>query len=308
MGISLNKWTGFGSDKEDFQTAPHLFICLCVSPQDRERMLSQQSRRLWVRCEGLARVNRNNSFYSNALIPTLAPGLLCWSTDMGDGTRMGRNRLILLLRWQGELGQGHGQLVYNPVWLAKKKGGDSWWHRPRHGGWMSSRDMGPHLWCSSFFRWDHHGSAFHCSLNKTQTPEHGSPLPVLTLNLAPWAPATLASPHTLITVPHTAGALHTLHSATVRLFPCFPDLTPLSLQVAVHGPFLRRAPLTFTPPHLWIEQCQGQSLCGPHHCCRCIFVCKGIWFTCVSAPRIYTPREQRQCLSLHMVMFPVLST
>lgn len=42
--------------------------------------------------------------------------------DMRDGLGWGGALLILLLRWQGELGQGHWLLIYNPVLLAKKDG------------------------------------------------------------------------------------------------------------------------------------------------------------------------------------------
>lgn len=58
--------------------------------------------------------------------------------DMRDGLGWGGALLILLLRWQGELGQGHWLLIYNPVLLARKDGGNSW-HGSHHGGWMSSR-------------------------------------------------------------------------------------------------------------------------------------------------------------------------
>jgi hypothetical protein len=58
----LNKWACFSNDKEDFQTVPDLFICLCVSPQDRES--SEWILGFLVRYDRSSLVKWNNSYYS----------------------------------------------------------------------------------------------------------------------------------------------------------------------------------------------------------------------------------------------------
>lgn len=167
-------------------------------------MLSAWSWGLWVRCDRLAQVNWNNGHYSFCPLRHQAH-----STGTGTwGLGWGGAPLILLLRWQGELGQGHWLLIYNPVLLAKKDRGSlltqiSSWGLAifKKAGWASFYNAG------SFFRY--HCAALHRSLNENQTPEH-VPLARLILSLAHWLqPHWLHSPQTLIEFPpyHTCFVL-----------------------------------------------------------------------------------------------------
>ena len=104
-----------------------------------------------------------------ALRHALAPGRLCWSTVAG------RALVILLLRRQGELRQGHTQLMYNPVWSAKRKKGliPDDIDLAMEGRCPRESRPGPLVGAWSSFRWPHLWTAVHCSSSKNPTPEQG---------------------------------------------------------------------------------------------------------------------------------------
>lgn len=118
----LQQWqTGFPN------SSPLIYLLVCLT--SGQRMLSEWSWGVWVRCDRLAWMSWNNSYYSFCPLWHQACCAATWTRR--TGLAWGGALLMLLWRWQGELGQGHQQLMYNPVWLAKRNRGDSWWHRSR---------------------------------------------------------------------------------------------------------------------------------------------------------------------------------
>lgn len=142
---------------------------------------------------------------------------------VGRGNGMGRARVILLLRRQGELRQGHAQLMYNPVWLAKRK---------KKGLILDDTGLAWRVDVLKREGWAHvQGPDPSDDLTSAQLPTTAQartkllsrlPRASLTLNLSPWTPAMPASSHNLIILPHAMSALHTLFPTAVRLFPLSP--------------------------------------------------------------------------------------
>lgn len=144
----------------------YLLVCLTSG----QRMLSEGSWGLWVRCDRLARGDWNSSHYSSRPLwhQARCAGTCIVGGMGGPGTGRGTPHPSLKVTGWAET-RTHQQLMYNPVWLAKRNRSDSWWHRS-HSSWAgvlqkADRDS---MWQRQIILLK--VSSLH-SLNKTKLPD-----------------------------------------------------------------------------------------------------------------------------------------
>lgn len=251
-----------------------LLIYLLVCPTSGQRMLSEWSWDLWVRYDRLVWVDWHNSHYS--FCPLWHQACCAGTWTRGKGLAWGGALLILLWRWQRGWVETrtHQELMYNPVWLAKGNGADSWWHRS-HSSWadvLQKADWVRVCNGRSFFRRCHPWIAWIKPNSWVLSSLRVSPWALL-----PWAPAKLASfiLHAYQTPPPVQWSRF-----PISLYTTFSSLLTLTSSDKLFRD-LPNSIKSLNPT----EQHQVWPLCGPHHCCKCTFhlweclinVCLSLW-------------------------------